>query len=222
MPPEEADRDPHGRLEAGGGGGGSTPEPGPIPNEHAPPGALASLARVSSSMSVARSAVSEVVEREIEEADLMGNEELVRELATPGPRFAPLKTAREMTAAVAAPYGPDEPMSLQNVLRGQGASVFVMNYVPSIGQSMAKVKGWLGISLEIGLPSTGRLFGLKVLTEKGGRYEDWSHQQIPADVSPRISNPTSKQTALQIRDRIHVPYLPCIRTLQNYTGGVGA
>lgn len=210
MPPEEADRDPEGRLEAGGGG--STPEPAPILNKRASPGPLASLARVSSSL------VSETVEREIEAAEHMGNEELLRELATPEPRFAPLKTAREMTA-VAAPYGPDEPMSLQNVLRGQGASVFVMNYVPSIGQSMAKVRvGWAWISrLDQNRPagclferlSRGQVCGLVTSTIPGRRF-------------PASQTPTSKQTALQIRDRIHVPYLPCIHTLQNYTGGVSA
>ena len=144
MPAEQADGEPQGRLEAGAGGG-NTPEPVPITVnvKRTPPRSFNSIdaddiTRVSSTLSQ-RSAAAQAMEKEIREADNMAREELVRELATPRARFAPLKTAREKKA-VAAPFGPDEPMSLQGVLRGASASIFNIAAVPTVGQSVTKVR----------------------------------------------------------------------------------
>lgn len=144
MPAERADGDPQGRLEEGAGGG-NTPEPVPITVnvKRTPPRSFNSIdtddiTRVSSTLSQ-RSAAAQAMEKEIREADNMAREELVRELATPRARFAPLKTAREKKA-VAAPFGPDEPMSLQGVLRGASASIFNIAAVPTVGQSVTKVQ----------------------------------------------------------------------------------
>lgn len=123
------EEDRQGQLERGGGGASS---PGPS-GKRTPPMALSSIGRLASSLSLP-SAAAEALGREMEEAEAMADEELVRELATPRVAFPPLKTARESNS-VAAPYGPDEPMSLQNTLRG----TFNISYVPPIGQSMIKV-----------------------------------------------------------------------------------
>lgn len=64
-------------------------------------------------------------------------EEIVAGLVTHASAPPPPKTARENTVA---PYGPDAPLDLQNILRGHGASLFNINLVPSVGQSMSKVR----------------------------------------------------------------------------------
>jgi hypothetical protein len=73
-----------------------------------------------------------------EESEERAASEIVAELAAASVPLPPRKLKASRTSV--APYGPDEPLDLQNTLRGKGALMFDLAYVPSIGQSMDKVR----------------------------------------------------------------------------------
>jgi hypothetical protein len=134
QPPPEPNSPPRvGGGGSGGGGGGGSAKVSRL-------GRLSSIKRLASSSSVSfRLGTPEPIDAAQEDAEEldMANADIVRELISPAPLA--LKTSRGPPSAV-APYGPDEPMSLQQTGGGASTSLFNMAYVPSISQSMAKVR----------------------------------------------------------------------------------
>lgn len=135
--------DPQG-LEAAAGGTEAGTDGGTTSRPETPTlriGRLSSLLKLASTVSFQDPPpnVEDPDMREMEEAEEMGTDEMLRELATPTPMRPPLRTPKDVSVSMAAPYGPDEPMSLQNALRG---TIFHTTYVPSIAQNVRKVWVW--------------------------------------------------------------------------------
>lgn len=135
------------RMEAGGGStGGPDPSPSPTGSSSRPQTPtfrqqglprVGSLLRLASSRSVSfRVPRGSPLDPEMEAAEEMADEEIVRELVTPA--RPPSRTPKEVSALL-LPYGADEPMNLQNTLRATAG--FNMTYVlPSAQQSVPTVR----------------------------------------------------------------------------------